>query len=226
MRRPRLSQPIPRAAALCAGYRCGSRNGDGNGGLNVPLRQFGVKGVAVGNQAGQGCLLHQGLTRSVAPSGSALLSPRPYRDMNAHAVGFMTIYQVMWMFDFSQIQASATLQRTQETMCVLVAACRHAPPVCEPNRCRVTRGIGPVGMRKPPGYDRAREPLSACTGYPARPDAWIPPVGHRLDSSSPSRSGQGAPHCPIQPGGVAIGQGTLGRITAGLQDVQPVSTQP
>lgn len=69
----------------------------------------------------------------------ALLSPRPYRDMNAHAVGFMTIRQVMWVFDFSQIQASAKLQITQEMMCVLVAACRHAPPVCEPNRCRVLR---------------------------------------------------------------------------------------
>ena len=25
-------------------------------------------------------------------AGSALLSPRPYRDANAHAIGFMTIY--------------------------------------------------------------------------------------------------------------------------------------
>lgn len=103
-------------AALCAWYRFEARNGNGNGGLNVPLRQLGVKGVAVGGsdgkQAGQGYLLHQGLTRSVAPSGSALLSPRPYRDINAHAVDFMTIYQGMWMFDFSQIQASAKLQRT------------------------------------------------------------------------------------------------------------------
>lgn len=116
MRRPRLSQPIPRAAALCAWYRFESWNGDGNGGLNVPLHRFGVKGVAaggsVGNQAGQGCLLHQGLTRSVVPSGSALLSPRPYRDINTHAVGFMTIYQAMWMFDFSQIQAFARLHIT------------------------------------------------------------------------------------------------------------------
>lgn len=69
---PAFEPAVPHAAALCAWYRFEARNGGGNGGFNVPLRQLGVKGVAVGgsvgNQAGQGCLLHQGLTRSVAPS--------------------------------------------------------------------------------------------------------------------------------------------------------------
>ena len=84
----------------------------------------------------------------------ALLSPRPYRDMNAHAVGFMTIRQVMWVFDFSQIQASAKLQITQETMCALVAVATRrlcvSPTVAA---CHgVTRGIGPE-LRAGPGLE-------------------------------------------------------------------------
>ena len=33
------------------------------------------------------------------PSGSALLRPRPYRDVNARASGFMTLYQALWNFE-------------------------------------------------------------------------------------------------------------------------------
>lgn len=33
------------------------------------------------------------------PSGSALLRPRPYRDVNARAPGFMTLYRALWNFE-------------------------------------------------------------------------------------------------------------------------------
>ena len=104
-----------------------------------PARRERRRCRKLGRQSGRTRMPPPSRPDAFGRSFRALLSPRPYRDMNAHAVGFMTIRQVMWVFDFSQIQASAKLQRTQETMCALVAACRHAPPVCEPNRCRVPR---------------------------------------------------------------------------------------
>ena len=62
-----------------------------------------------------------------------------------------------------------------------------------------------IGLYRPSGASRR---LGHASGQPV------------IDSSSPSRSGQGAPHCPIQQGVVAIGQGTLGSITAGLQNAR------
>lgn len=73
------------------------------------LQRFGQTGAVHGHlrcgMASQGPLgrlsvfplARLGLRRTkarAAPSNSALLSPRPYRDVSVHVIGFMTIYQV------------------------------------------------------------------------------------------------------------------------------------